>query len=208
LKAYQLFRIYNESTPMLFGLGNVTELIDVDSPGVNGILAALASEVGANLLFVPEYSIKAKGSVRETVTASRMMFLAERRGTPPKDLGVDLLKLKEKRWVEKLYDASIEETVEVVNAKEGAELILDDKGWFVIRIDRDADLVVATHFRGHKDPYLVVKGNSARAIYHSILGRGLVGRLDHAAYLGKELTKAEVALKLGRSYVQDVCLFR
>ena len=208
LNAYQLFRIFNESTPMLFGLGNVTELIDVDSPGVNGILAALATEVGADLLFIPEYSDKAKGSVRETVTASRMMFLAKRRGTPPKDLGIDLLRLKEKRWVERPYDVSVEDAVEVVNAKEGAELILDDKGWFVIRIDRDEGLVVATHFRGHNDPDLVVKGNSARAIYHSILGRGLVGRLDHAAYIGKELTKAELALKLGRSYVKDGVLFR
>ena len=208
LKAYQLFRIFNESMPMLFGLGNVTELIDVDSPGVNGILAALAAEVGADLLFVPEYSVKAKGSVRETVTASRMMFLAKRRGTPPKDLGIELLKLKEKRWVEKPYDDSAEETVEVVNAKEGAELVLDDRGWFVIRIDRDAGLVVATHFRSNQDPDLVVKGSSAREIYHSILGRDLVGRLDHAAYLGKELTKAELALKLGRSYVQDGVLFK
>ncbi|RLG94095.1 dihydropteroate synthase-like protein, partial [Candidatus Bathyarchaeota archaeon] len=67
---------------------------------------------------------------------------------------------------------------------------------------------VATHFRSHQDPDLVVKGNSAREIYHSILGRDLVGRLDHAAYLGKELTKAELALKLGRSYVQDGVLFK
>jgi dihydropteroate synthase-like protein len=208
LKAYQLFRTFNEITPMLFGLGNVTELIDVDSPGVNGILAALAAEVGADLLFVPEYSVKAKGSVRETVTASRMMFLAKRRGTPPKDLGIDLLKLKEKRWVERPYDDSVEETVEVMNAKEGAELTLDDKGWFVIKIDRDAGLVVATHFRSHQDPDLVVKGKSAREIYNSILGRSLVGRMDHAAYLGKELTNAELALKLGRSYVQDEALFK
>jgi dihydropteroate synthase-like protein len=207
LKAYQLFRIFNECTPMLFGLGNVPELIDVDSPGVIGILAALATEVRADLLFVPEYSNKAKGSVRETVTASRMMYLANKRSTPPKDLGIDLLKLKEKRWVEKPYDDSVEETIEVVNAREVAKLILDDKGWFIIRIDRVAGLVVATHFRDNEDPDLIVKGNTAREIYRSILDRGLVGRMDHAAYLGKELTKAEMALKLGRSYIQDRALF-
>jgi len=37
--------------------------------------------------------------VTEAVEASRMMFLAERRGTLPKDLGVDLLVLKDKRWI-------------------------------------------------------------------------------------------------------------
>jgi dihydropteroate synthase-like protein len=36
LKAYQLFRLVDEATPVLFGLGNVTELIDADSTGVNG----------------------------------------------------------------------------------------------------------------------------------------------------------------------------
>ncbi|MFP4558915.1 MAG: DUF4346 domain-containing protein, partial [Archaeoglobaceae archaeon] len=28
-------------------------------------------------------------------------------------------------------------------------------------------------------------------------------RLDHAAYLGRELKKAEIALKLNKNYVQD-----
>ncbi|MDH5199722.1 MAG: DUF4346 domain-containing protein, partial [Candidatus Bathyarchaeota archaeon] len=44
-------------------------------------------------------------------------------------------------------------------------------------------------------------------VYQTIIRRGLVGNLDHAAYLGKELTKAGVALRLGRSYVQDEPLF-
>jgi dihydropteroate synthase len=35
----------------------------------------------------------------------------------------------------------------------------------------------------------------------------LVTRLDHAAYLGNELAKAEIALKTGKSYVQDNSLF-
>jgi len=75
----------------------VTELLDADSQGANALLAALGSEVGASILFTPEYSAKAKGSVRELAQASRMMLLAQKRGTPPKDLGIDLLVLKEKR---------------------------------------------------------------------------------------------------------------
>jgi dihydropteroate synthase len=31
----------------------------------------------------------------------------------------------------------------------------------------------------------------------------LVTRLDHASYLGRELEKAEIALKFNRSYAQD-----
>ncbi|MEM4524601.1 MAG: DUF4346 domain-containing protein, partial [Archaeoglobaceae archaeon] len=30
-----------------------------------------------------------------------------------------------------------------------------------------------------------------------------VSRLDHAAYLGRELMKAEIALRLGKNYIQD-----
>jgi dihydropteroate synthase len=36
---------------------------------------------------------------------------------------------------------------------------------------------------------------------------GLVSRLDHAAYLGSELAKAEIALKTGKEYIQDRGLF-
>lgn len=207
LRAYQLFRMVDGTTPVLFGLGNVTELIDADSTGVNGLLTALASEVGADLLFVPEYSTKAHGSVRETVTAAKMMFLANRRDTPPKDLGVDLLVLKEKRWVERPYDRAHEESTEVLEARGEEDLVLDREGWFVISVDREKDEVVASHFRSRDGPDVIIRGRGAREIYQTIARKGLVGKYDHAAYLGKELMKAELALRLGRSYVQDGDLF-
>jgi len=208
LKAYQLFRQIDGETPMLFGLGNVTELIDVDSPGVNGLLAALASEVGADLLFVPEFSPKARGSVREAITASKMMFLASRRGMVPKDLGIDLLVFKEKRWREEPYDRSIENMVEVLEAEGDAGLYWDRAGWFKIDVDRENGLIAAIHFpQGEEKPDIVVRGKSAREVYQTIIRRGLVSKLDHAAYLGKELVKAEMALRLGRSYIQDEDLF-
>jgi dihydropteroate synthase len=37
---------------------------------------------------------------------------------------------------------------------------------------------------------------------------GLVSTLDHAAYLGSELAKAEVALRTGKEYIQDSSLFK
>jgi len=36
---------------------------------------------------------------------------------------------------------------------------------------------------------------------------GLITRLDHAAYLGRELAKAEIALVTGKEYIQDSSLF-
>jgi dihydropteroate synthase len=52
-----------------------------------------------------------------------------------------------------------------------------------------------------------VKGKEVTEIYQTIIRERMVEKLDHAAYLGKELEKAELALKLGRAYVQDEDLF-
>jgi len=207
LKAYGLFRELDDETPVLFGLGNVTELIDVDSPGVNGLLAALADEVRANLLFIPEHSVKARGSVRETVLAAKMMYLARSREAPPKDLGIDLLVLKEKRWREESYDSGIEAGARIVEARPEADPGMDALGWFMIRVDREQGRIIAAHFRETEEPSTIIKGKNAREVYQTIIREGLIGKFDHAAYLGKELTKAELALRLGRSYVQDEPLF-
>ena len=97
LHEYILFREAHPNIPLFFGVGNVTELLDADCTGANALLAALGAEMGASLLFTPEYSAKARGSVQELGIAARMMILAQWRRTPPKDLGLDLLVLKEKR---------------------------------------------------------------------------------------------------------------
>ncbi len=208
LKAYQLFRQLDDKTPLLFGLGNVTELIDADSTGVNGLLTALACEVGADLLFIPEFSPKATGSVRETATASKMMFIARHRETGPKDLGIDLLVLKEKRWREKPYDRGLEKTVEIIEAEADVEFKGDRAGWFRIEVDREVSVIAAIHFpHGDKEPDIIVRGRNAREVYQTIIRMRLVSKLDHAAYLGKELEKAEEAIRVGRSYVQEEDLF-
>ena len=49
----------------------------------------------------------------------------------------------------------------------------------------------------------VIEGSNARALYQAIIARQWVSELSHAAYLGKELAKAELALRYGFKYVQD-----
>jgi dihydropteroate synthase-like protein len=207
LNSYKIFRETNQEIPVLYGLGNVTELIDIDSPGVNGLLAALAAEVGANILFVPEFSVKARKSVREVARAAQMMYLAEKMEKPPKDLGIDLLILKEKRWKEFAYDPLMEKDAKVKLAQGDEDLVLDDMGYFRIQVDREKDLIVVSHYNDASGPKTVIKGKKARAIYQTIIREELVGKYDHAAYLGKELAKAELAILLGRSYTQDDPLF-
>jgi dihydropteroate synthase-like protein len=166
----------------------------------------LAYELGANILFTPEFSVKAKGSVRELSTASKMMFLARRRSILPKDLGIDLLVLKEKKWIEEPSIKSDE--VEVCKASRDVRFTPDKLGWFKIQLDRDAKKIEVIHYR-HRDKKLVavVVGDEVTELYQTIIREKMVGKLEHAAYLGRELEKAEIALRLGRSYVQDEYLF-
>jgi len=208
LESYRRFKTLHPEVPLLFGIGNATELIDADSQGVNAALTALAREAGANMLHVPEFSVKAKGSVAEVARASRMMYLAESKGTAPKDLGLDLLMLKEKRWREEAYDVGAEAHAEVVHGVEEKGFKPDRTGWFKVQVDRGAGEIVAAHYRpGEDEPSTMIRGVDAREVYQTIIRLKLISKLDHAAYLGKELEKAALALKLGRSYTQDEELF-
>ncbi|MFH0850260.1 MAG: dihydropteroate synthase-like protein, partial [Candidatus Bathyarchaeota archaeon] len=208
LESYRLFKNSHPEVPLLFGIGNATELIDADSTGMNAALTALAREAGANMLHVPEHSVKARGSVADVVRASQMMYVAERRGSAPKDLGLDLLVLKEKRWKEEPYDVSLESSAEVVQGSENEEYKPDEAGWFKVQVDRGAGKIVALHYPpGREEPATIIKGDDARIVYQTVVRLGLITKLDHAAYLGKELAKASIALRLGRSYQQDVDLF-
>jgi len=177
--------------PVFFGAGNVVELLDADSPGTNALLAGMAKETGASIIFTSEHSDKTKGSVREMRTATEMMALAADRPYP-KDLGIDLLILKEKR--RRREPLLSYQSLDCTRQPEG-ELHYDPKGNFRIGIEDD-QIVAVINGRA-------VKGRSWMDVFHIILNNGDVSRLDHAAYLGKELYKAELAIRFGRSYEQD-----
>jgi tetrahydromethanopterin S-methyltransferase subunit A len=49
----------------------------------------------------------------------------------------------------------------------------------------------------------VIEGETPSALYSAAIERGLLTRLDHAAYLGSELARAEETLLTGRPHVQD-----
>jgi len=210
LVAFRDFAVRNPDVPLFVGVSNVTELFDADSIGVNALLTHLSAEVNASMLLATEKSSKAKGSVREEVIASKMMFLAKKRGSVPKDLGIDLLVLKDKRKHEEAYDKAMEAEAQVTLAnEEAAPALLDPCGVFRITVDRNAETIVALHFTTSEadKPSNIVKGKTAEAVYAKIVEMGLVTKLDHAAYLGSELAKAEVALKTGKEYIQDRTLF-
>ncbi|MDV2480875.1 dihydropteroate synthase-like protein [Methanoculleus sp. Wushi-C6] len=177
--------------PAFFGAGNVAELLDADSPGVNALLAGMAHEVGAAVVFTSEHSDKTRGSVAEMRRATEMMALMA--GRPyPKDLGLDLLLLKEKRR-RREPPLAYESIMDAHPAPD--EIVYDPLG--CIRIGIEGDFIVAVH-KGR-----AVRGRCWEDVFHTLLLQGSLSRLDHAAYLGKELFKAELAIRLGRGFEQD-----
>ncbi|HYA78625.1 MAG TPA: dihydropteroate synthase-like protein, partial [Verrucomicrobiae bacterium] len=212
LESFIAFRQFAERNPkvqLFVGVSNVTELMDADSIGVNALLARLSSEVGASIMLATEKSDKAKGTVREEVAAAKMMFLAKKRRSVPKDLGVDLLLLKDKRKRDEPYYRKFGKNVQVIKAEKKNLIKMDATGSFNIVVDRISENIVALHYSvaEKEKPDKMIKGKTADVIYSKIIELGLVSREDHAAYLGGELTKAEIALRTGKEYIQDIPLF-
>ncbi len=174
--------------PLLMGVGNVTELMDADSIGINALLAYIAEEIGCQILFTTEASDKTRGSIRELRIASYMAKVSKLKKIPPKDLGFDLLVFKEKRVRRNEFKAE-----NIVEAKP-SKFVRDPMGDFRIWV---GDKIYCQHEK------VTIVGENAKEILDTVVRLGLISRLDHAGYLGRELKKAEIALKLGKSYVQD-----
>ncbi|MDO5851093.1 MAG: dihydropteroate synthase-like protein [Methanobacteriaceae archaeon] len=192
----------NPNTLLFFGVGNVTELLDSDSNGVNAVLSGIGMEIGVNILFTPEASKKTYNSVKELKTASNMMFLSKIKNTIPKNLGLNLITLKDSFNKEDIHiDTS---NISHITAKSDGFFLPDRKGSFKIIVEDNK--IKAIQYNKFT-PILVIESKTARAMYEELIRRNLVSRLEHAAYLGMELEKAEIALKLGKKYMQDFEIF-
>lgn len=91
------------------------------------------------------------------------------------------------------------------------EFEFDPKGFFVILVDKIKKKIIIEHYNYVKDKNLiktgkineVIEGADAEELCKKIIKKGLLSKLDHASYLGRELQKAEQALKHNLEYVQD-----
>ena len=122
------------------------------------------------------------------------------------------------------------ETLSIIDNKLSKRHIdLDPGGYFIIYLDRQADLICAKHFtniineRGlavdpdtgkvipakgkiERQSETLFTGRTAKEICVKIFEQTqpcLVTMLDHGAYLGREFVRAENALITGQEYVQD-----
>ena len=85
-------------------------------------------------------------------------------------------------------------------------LRLDKAGFFIVLPQAATGLIICEHYENSGRLAHVIEGRQAAVIAATVIEQGLVTQLDHAAYLGRELTKAEIALKTGAHYEQDAAL--
>jgi tetrahydromethanopterin S-methyltransferase subunit A len=93
--------------------------------------------------------------------------------------------------------------IEIVHALDPESLTLDRVGYFVVYPDRKLHRLMLEHYTNAGVLDCVIGGISSSGLYVEAIRRNLVGRLEHAAYLGRELARAERALDTGEPYVQD-----
>lgn len=93
--------------------------------------------------------------------------------------------------------------IEHVETRAPARLVRDPAGFFVVYPDHRLARLVVEHYTNGGVLDLVLSGSAPADLYAEIIARGLLTRLDHAAYLGRELARAEEALRTGEPYVQD-----
>jgi len=93
--------------------------------------------------------------------------------------------------------------VEPVRGSIPAHMVSDPEGYFVIFPDSTRRLPSLEHYANTGLLTTIIEGRTAAELYMTAIDRKLVSRLGHAAYLGRELARAEYALTSGEPYVRD-----
>ena len=87
---------------------------------------------------------------------------------------------------------------------------MDPKGYFLIRIDKECNLIRVGYcifVKLGQDPthdmIAEVTGKTAIEIVNTLIKEGYISTLQHSADMGIELHKAQLALKYNLEYIQD-----
>ncbi|MBN2454689.1 DUF4346 domain-containing protein [Candidatus Woesearchaeota archaeon] len=80
---------------------------------------------------------------------------------------------------------------------------MDPKGYFTIKPFPEEGLIRVRYYSAKNELLCLIEGENAKEVYNTIIREGMVSALSHAAYLGSELQKAEIAMREKREYVQD-----
>jgi dihydropteroate synthase-like protein len=170
---------------MMMGVGNLTELTDVDSAGVNVLLLGFCQEVGVRSVLTTEVINWCRSCVRELDLARRLVHHACARRVLPKHLEPDLVLLRDPKLREHGEEALRELAARVTDRN--------------FRLFAERGLLHVFNAR------LFLEGADPFALFARMLGREPIDP-SHAFYLGYEMAKAVTALTLGKNYTQDQAL--
>jgi dihydropteroate synthase-like protein len=171
---------------LMMGIGNLTELTEVDSAGINFVLAAICEELQIKSVLTTEVINWGRTAVREFDLARRLVRHSLRNRVLPKHLGGQLVLLRDPRLR--------------VIGDDGLRHIADrltDPNFRIFAERGEIHLMNRDGYWHGADPY---------EVFDHMLAE--VGPLtsEHAFYLGMELSKARTALTLGKQYLQDEAL--
>lgn len=171
---------------VMMGVGNITEMTEVDSAGVNVLLAAVCQELGIRSVLTTEVITWAQSAVMEFNRARRLVKHAIDRRTLAKHAGAGLVMLRDER-VREFGAAELESL---------AGRLTDPN--YRIFVERGEIHVM------NRDGYW--RGNDPFELYEQLAAAAPPLEPSHAFYLGYELSKAMTSLTLGKQYTQDEAL--
>jgi dihydropteroate synthase-like protein len=177
---------------MMMGIGNLTELTDCDSAGVNLLLLGICQELAIHSVLTTEVINWSRTSVRECAIARQLVHYAIEQRVPPKHVTHDLVTLRDK---ELTAFGSEELDRMATNLKDNNYRIFAERG--------EIHLVSRQLHLSDKDPFVIFE--------QLLSGHGqstAPTNLDaaHSFYLGFEMGKALTALTLDKQYNQDQAL--
>lgn len=166
--------------PILMGIGNVTELTDADTTGINAILMGLCSELDITAVLAVQVSPHCRTAIREFDRARREFYAAKKANSLPQGFGGGLMALRDRRGF-----ATTSNEIKTLASQ------IRDANY---RIEVAEDGVHIYNKAGHhvaEDPFKLFPHLDTRA------------DAGHAFYLGVETARAEIAYRLGKRYAQD-----
>jgi dihydropteroate synthase-like protein len=170
---------------MLMGVGNLTELTDVDSAGVNVVLLGFCQEFGIRSVLTTQVINWCRSCVRELDLARRLVHYACTHRVLPKHLEPDLVLLR---------DPKVRVHGEVMLADLASRVT--DRNF---RLFAEAGLLHVLNGR------MRLQGTDPFVLFEEMHKREAIDP-SHAFYLGYEMAKAVTALTLGKNYTQDQAL--
>ncbi len=186
LARYYATRQQHPHAELMMGIGNLTELTEVDSAGINFLCAAICEELQIRSVLTTEVINWGRTAVREFDLARKLVRHCVANHVLPKHLGGQLVLLRDPK-LRQLGDDGLRQLA-------GR---LTDPNFRIFAERAEIHMMNRDGYWHGDDPYEVFDRMAAS-----------VGTLtaEHAFYLGMELCKARTALTLGKQYTQDEAL--